>query len=166
VFRNLRLCEYIYLFYQSAIDSRKPLVQTRPCASHLAADAISRISIPAGDDWPRPDMVPCLVLPISSTAWQLPPQTERMELSPLTLAQLLEGQAEDGRCKEARETMDDNDKSRVRENPNGLLVRIAPLDGAAKVYVPAHMCYGVMLPEHYPPRAGHPRASKIYTLMR
>jgi len=62
--------------------------------------------------------------------------------------------------------MDGNDKSRFREDPNGLLVRTAPLDGAAKVYVPTHMRYRVMMREHYPPRAGHPGAKKMYTSMR
>jgi len=62
--------------------------------------------------------------------------------------------------------MDGNDKSRLREDPNGLLVRTAPLDGAAQVYVPTHMRYGVMMREHYPPQAGHPVANKMYTSMR
>jgi len=38
--------------------------------------------------------------------------------------------------------MDGNDKSRSREDPNGLLVRTAPLDGAAQVYVLTHMATG------------------------
>ena len=84
----------------------------------------------------------------------------------LTLAKLLEGKAEDGRCKEVRAAMDGNDKSRFREDPNGLLVRTAPLDGAAKVYVPTHMRYRVMMREHCPPQAGHPGAKKMYTSMR
>jgi len=62
--------------------------------------------------------------------------------------------------------MDGNDKSRFHEDPNGLLVRTAPLDGAAQVYVPTHMRYGVMMWEHYPPQAGHPGAIKMYTSMR
>ena len=151
---RLRLAEFNYV------------VQTRPGASHHAADTMSRISTPAGDDGPIPDAVPCLALPNSSAAWQLPPQTEGGDLSPLTLAELLERQAEDDRCKEVRAAMDGNDKSRFREDPNGLLVRTAPLDGATQVYVPTHMRYGVMMREHYPPQAGHPGANKMYTSMR
>jgi len=139
------------------------VVQTLPGASHHAADTLSRTSTPAGDDGAVPDAVPFLSQPKSSAAWQLPQQTKGGLLSPLTLAELLEDQAEDGRCKEVREAMDGNDKSRFREDPNGLLVRTAPLDGAAQVYVPTHVCYGVMMREHYPPQAGHPGTNNMYT---
>jgi len=92
--RRLRLAEFDYV------------AQTRPGASHHAADTMSRISTPAVDDGAIPDAVPCLALPNSSAAWQIPPQTEGGLLSPLTLAELIEGQAEDGRCKEVRAAMD------------------------------------------------------------
>jgi len=82
------------------------------------------------------------------------------------LVQLLEGQAEDGRCKEVRAAMDGNDKSRFHEDPNGLLVRTAPLDGAGQVDAPTHMRYGLMTREHYLPQAKHPGANKVYTSMR
>jgi len=107
-----------------------------------------------------------MALPNSSAAWQSPPETKGGLLSPLTLAELLEGQAEDGRCKAVRAAMDSNEKSRFREDPNGLLVRTALLDGAAQVYVPTHMRYGVMMREHYPSQAGHPGVNKMYTSMR
>jgi len=81
---RLRLAEFDYV------------VQTRPGASHHAADTMSRISTPAVDDGAIPDAVVCLALPNSSAAWQLPPQTEGGLVSPVTLAELLEGQAEDG----------------------------------------------------------------------
>jgi len=117
---RLRLAEFDYV------------VQTRPGASHHAADTMSRISTPAVDDGVIPDAVPCLAPPNSSAAWQLQPQTEGGLLSPLTLAELLKGQAEDGRCKEVRAAKDSSDKSRFHEDPNGLLVRVAPLDGPHK----------------------------------
>jgi len=142
------------------------VVQTRRGASHHAADTMSGISTPAVDDWAIPDAVPCLALPNSSAAWQLPTQTKGRILSPLTLVELLKGQAEDGRCKAVRAAMDSSDKSRFREDPNGHVVRTAPLDGAAKVYMPTNMRYGVMMREHYPPQAGHPGANKMYTSMR
>jgi len=151
---RLRLVEFNYV------------VQTRPGASHHAVDTMSRISTPAGDKGAIPDAVPFLALPNSSAAWQLPPETKGRLQAPLTLAELFEGQAEDGRCKEVRAAMDGNDKSRFHDDPNGLLVRTALLDGAAQVYVPTHMRYGVMMREHYPPQAGHPGAKKMYTSMR
>jgi len=61
-------------------------VQTRQGASHHAADTMSRISTPAGDEVAIPDSVPCLALPNSSAAWQLSPETKGGHLSPLTLA--------------------------------------------------------------------------------
>jgi len=49
---------------------------------------------------------------------------------------------------------------------NGLLVRTAPLDGAAQVNVPTFMRSGIMMRDHYPSQAGHPGANKMYTSMR
>jgi len=80
---------------------------------------MTRISTPAGDERAIPDAVPCLSLPNSSAAWQLPPKTKGGLLGPLTLAELLEGQSEDGRCKKVCAAMDGNDKLRFHEDPNG-----------------------------------------------
>jgi len=151
---RLRLAEFDYV------------VQTRPGASHHAEDTMSRISTPAVDAGALPDAGPCLALPNSSAAWQLPPQTEGGLLSPLTLAEVLEGQAEDGRCEEVRAAMDGSDKSLSHEDPNGLLVRVEAWDGATQVYGPTHIRDGVMMREHYPSQAGHPGANKMYTSMR
>ena len=96
------------------------VLQTRPGASHHAADIISRISTPAEDVTPISDAVPCLAMPNSTVTWQVPRQAPGGDLSPLTLAELLEGQAEDTRCQEVRAAMDGNDKSRIREDANGL----------------------------------------------
>jgi len=152
--RQLRLAEF------------DDVVQTRPGASHHAVDTMSRVSTPAGDEEEIPDAVICLAFLDSSAAWQLPPETKRGLLFSLTLAELLEGQAEDGRCKEVRAAMDGNDKSLFREDLNGLLVRTATLYGAAHVYGPTLMRYGVMMREHYPLQAGHPGANKMYTSVR
>jgi len=137
------------------------VVQTRPGASHHAADIMSRISTLAEDVTPIPDAVPCLVMPNLTVTWQVPRHAPGGDLSPLTLAELFEGQAEDTRCQGVRATMDGNDKSRIREDANGLLVRVAPLDGSLQVYVPRHLRYGVMMREHYPPQAGHPGGNKM-----
>jgi len=141
-------------------------VQTLAEASHNATDMMSRIPTPAGDEGAIPDAVPCLALPNSSGAWHLPPETNGGLLSSLTLAEHLEGQVEDARCKEFRAAMDGNDKSRFREGPNGLFVRTAPLDKAAQVFVLTHMRYRVVMRERYPPQAGHPGANKMYTSIR
>jgi len=73
------------------------VVQTRFGAAYHAADTMSRISTPEGDEGAVHDAVPCLALRNSSAAWQLPPNTKGGLQGPLTLAGLLEGQAEDGR---------------------------------------------------------------------
>ena len=57
---RLRLPEFDYV------------VQTRLRASHHAADTMSRIMTPAGDEGAIPDALPRLALPNSSAAWQLP----------------------------------------------------------------------------------------------
>jgi len=142
------------------------MVQTRPGASLHAADTMLRISTPVGDEGAIPDAVPCVAFPNSLAAWPLTPETQGGLLSHLTLAELLGGQADDGWCKEVRAAMDGNDTSRLREDPNGPLVRTAPADRAAQVYVPTHMHNGVIMQEHYPPHAGHPGANKMYTSMR
>jgi len=127
---------------------------------------MSRITTHAGDDGPIPDAGACLALPRSSAAWQLPPQTEGGELSHLTPAKLLEGQDDDGRCRVVWAPMDGNDKSRFREDPNGLLLRTVPVDGTAHVHVATHMRYGVMMRKQYRPQAGIQVANKMYTSMR
>ena len=117
---RLRLAEFDYV------------VQTRPEASQHAADTMSRISTPTRDEGAIHDAVRCLALSNSSAAWQLPSETKGKLLSPLTLAELLEGQAEDGWCKKVRAAMDGNDKSRFHKDPSCLFVRAAPLDGPRK----------------------------------
>ena len=151
---RLRLSEFNYV------------VQTRAGASHHAADIMSQISTPAEDVTPIPDAVTCLAMPNSTVTRQVPRQAPGGDLSPMTLAELLEGQAEDTRCQEVRAAMDGNDKSRIREDANGLLVRVAPLDGSLQVYVPRHLRYGVMMREHYPPQAEHPGGNRMYASMR
>ena len=150
----LRLAEYDYV------------VQTQSGASHHTAHTMSHISTPARDDEAIPDAVPCLALPDSSAAWQLPPQTKGGLRSRLTLAKFLEGTAEDGRCKNAPSSMERSDESRFHEDANGLVVRAAPLEGAAHVYALTPMRYGVMMREQYSPQVGHPGASKMNTWVR
>ena len=135
--RRLSLAEFDYV------------VQTRPGASNHAAYTMLRILTRAEDDGAITDAVLCLALPNSSAACQRQPQAEGGLLSLLTLLELLEFQADDGRRKEARATMDGNDKSWFREDANRIMVRTAPWDGTEQVYVPTHMRYGVLMLGHY-----------------
>lgn len=151
---RLRLAEYDYV------------VQTRPGAAHHGADTMSRLASTGDDVGVIEDTIPCLPLPNSAAAWESPHQGEDEFLSPLSVEELLEAQAEDPRCHEVRREMDGNAKSRFQEDPRGLLVRVAPLDGALQVYVPTHLRHGVMMREHLPTHAGHPGGNKMYTSMR
>jgi len=152
--RRLSLAEFDYV------------VQTRPGASNHAAYTMLRILTRAEDDGAITDAVLCLALPNSSAACQRQPQAKGGLLSLLTLLELLECQADDGRRKEARATMDGNDKSWFREDANRIMVRTAPWDGTEQVYVPTHMRYGVLMLGHYPPPARNAEASRMYTSMR
>jgi len=62
--------------------------------------------------------------------------------------------------------MDDSDTYQSREDPNGISVRTAPLDGASQVYEPTYMRSEEVMREHYPPQAGQPTANKMYKSMR
>ena len=91
---RLRLLEFDYV------------VQTRPGASHQAAETMSRISTPVGDEGAIPDAVPCLALPNSLAAWQLPPETKGGLLSPSRSPSSSRGkQKTDGARRSARQWM-------------------------------------------------------------
>jgi len=53
--------------------------------------------------------------------------------SPLTLFELLEGQSEDGGCKAVPAATDGNEEAWFREDPNGMSMRTAQLNGDAQV---------------------------------
>jgi len=148
--------------WQLCLEELYYMVLTRPGSSHKAANTMSRISTPLGDEGSIRDAVPCLALPISSAAWPFPTQTKGGELSFLALSEFLKGQEEDGRCREIPAALDGNEEFRFRKDPNGLFSRTVALDGEAQVYMQTHMRYGVMMPEHYPPQAGHPGANRMY----
>jgi len=57
--------------------------------------------------------------------------------------------------------MDHNGHSRFSKNKDGLLVRVAPLDGAARVYVPEAVLRELLHLEHDVTRAGHPGVNRM-----
>ena len=85
---------------------------------------------------------------------------------PVTLARMLAAQKEDQRCQYLRDKMDQNEHSRFSETEEGLLVRVAPLDGAAQVYVPFTLLQDVLRLEHDVVHAGHPGVSRMYAAIR
>lgn len=133
----------------------KDVIQTQPDASHHAANATLRISMPAGYGGLIPHEISGLISPYSSTAWLTSPQPKEGLLPSDTLAEVPERQVEDGQSKEVRAAMDRSDKSWFREIPNGSFFHTVPIRGAAQVFVPAHICYRVLVQGQYS-QAGRP----------
>jgi len=111
-------------------------VCTRPGRENHCADAMSRLPTLAPDRSVIPEEIPCLALAESSHGWVTPSYGEPDKEQPVTLARMLAAQKEDQRCQDLRDKMDQNAHSRFSETKEGLLVRVAPLDGAFQVYVP------------------------------
>lgn len=62
--------------------------------------------------------------------------------------------------------MNQNANSRFGETPDGLLVRLAPLDRAVQILVPKSLQMEILMLEHEPGHAGHPGVNKMYTSLR
>jgi len=62
--------------------------------------------------------------------------------------------------------MDQNTHSRFSETKEGLLVRVAPLDGAVQVHVPFTLRQDLLRLEHDVVRAGHPGVNRMYAAIR
>lgn len=152
---RLRLAEFDYI------------VETRAGAAHHAADTMSRLKTTGVDTKPIPEEIPCLLtLANLARGWVAPyPQTNK-GFPPLTVERLIRAQSTDARCVEIRAEMDNNTHSRFGESPDGLLVRLSPLDKAVQVYEPEGLRQEVLTLEHNPAHAGHPGVNKMYTSLR
>jgi hypothetical protein len=51
-------------------------------------------------------------------------------------------------------------------NKDGLLIRIAPIDGSLQVIVPDSLTSRILYLEHYPPAVGHPGAHQMFRTIR
>ena len=70
-------------------------------------------------------------------SWLVAPNNGKPEKEqPVTLARMLAAQNKDQPFHDLRDKMDQNERSRFPETKEGLLVRVAPLEGAIQVYVP------------------------------
>jgi len=105
-------------------------VCTRPGREHHCTDAMSRLPTLAPDRSVFPEEIPCLALGDSSRGWVAPNYGGPDKEQPVTLARMLAAQKEEQRCQDLRDKMDQNAHSRFSENKDGLLVRVAPIDGA------------------------------------
>lgn len=151
---RLRLAEFDYT------------VETKPGRYHHAADTMSRLETTGVDKTPIPEELPLLTLANFARGWTKPDYRADKDYTPLTVDRLLKAQAEDKRTQAVRKEMDRNTHSRFGESPEGLLVRLSPLDRAVQVYVPVPLRQEVLRLEHDPAHAGHPGMNKMYTSMR
>jgi len=152
--RRLRLSEFRFK------------VCTRPGREHHCADAMSRLPTLAPDRSVIPEDIPCLSLADSSCGWVAPSYGEPDKEPPVTLARMLAAQKEDQRSQDLRDRMDQDTHSRFSETKKGLLVRVAPLDGAVQVYVPFTLRQDFLRLEHNVVRAGHPGVNRMYADIR
>lgn len=90
----------------------------------------------------------------------------RKRFPPSTVERLVKAQAKDYHCLEVSRRMDGDTNSRFGETPEGLLVRLRPLDRSVQVYVPEGLRQEVLTYEHAPAYAGHPGVNKMYASMR
>lgn len=142
-------------------------VESRPGQHHRAADVMSRLATTGDDKGPIPDEIPSLLtLANFVQGWVQPTFKSDRRYPPLTIRRILEAQGKDQRCKELREEMNSNANSRYGETPEGLLIRLAPLDRAVQMVVPKSLQREVMTLEHEPGHAGHPGVNKMYASMR
>jgi len=141
-------------------------VCTRSGREHHCADAMSRLPTLAPDRSVIPEEIPCLALADSSRGWAAPNYGKPDKEQPVTLARMLAAQKEDQRSQELRDRMDQNTHSRFSETKEGLLVRVAPLDGAVQVYVPFNLRQDLLRLEHDVVRAGNSGANRMYAAIR
>ena len=85
---------------------------------------------------------------------------------PVTLACMLAAQKKNQRCRDLPDKMEQNEHSRFSETAEGLLVRVAPMDGAVQVYVPSILRQDLLRLERNVVRAGYPRINRMYDSVR
>jgi len=110
--------------------------------------------------------VPCLALDESSCGWVAPNNGVLDKKQPFTLARMLAAQKDDQRYQDLRDKMDQNAHFGFLKTKEGLLVRVAALDGAIQVYVPFILRPDLLRPEHDVVRAGHPGVNRMYASNR
>jgi len=91
---------------------------------------MSRLPTRAPDRSDIREAFSCLALADSSRGWVAPIYEEPNKEQPGTLARMLAAQKGDQRCPDLRDKMNQNGHSRFSDTKEGLLVRVAALDGA------------------------------------
>jgi len=133
---------------------------------HHCADAMSRVPTLAPDPSVIPEEISCLALADSSRGWVSPSYEEPYKEQPVTFARMLTAQKEDQRCQDPRDKMYQSADSRVSGTKEGILVLVAPLDGAVQVYFPFMLRQDLLRLQHDVVRAGHPGVNLMYAAFR
>jgi len=125
---------------------------------------------PFKDVYPIPRMDDCLdslgdATVFSTLDWNTELRGVDKE-QPFTLERMLAVQKEDQRCQDLRDKMDQNQHSRFSDTKEGLLVRVAPLDGAVQLYVQFILRQDLLRLEHSVVRAGHLGVNRMYASIR
>ena len=75
-------------------------------------------------------------------------------------------QASDKECQAIRAKWNAGTPTQYKEDERGLIVRIAPIDGAVQVFVPRELRQRVLFLAHHTPVAGHPGVTRQFYTMR
>ena len=156
-------------------------VEHRAGIKHQAADALSRMTTTGLDTTPLGDDIPCFTAdtdfqnptpPCRGTTFRLPgiPEVlavpeEGSALIPVTVSEILTGQAQDPYCR-AMTSEVGKVGSHFEVNRVGLLCRKAPVDGSLQVVIPQSLRARVLYLSHYPRLQGHPGSTRMYETMR
>jgi len=136
-------------------------VLTRPGSEHHCAGATSQLTKVAPDQSVIPEEIPRIASAESNRGWVAPNYEEPTKGQSVTVARMFAAKKQDAHCQELRDRMDQNTHSRLSENKDELLVRVAPLDGATQVYVPEALRRELLHLVHDVARAGHPGVNQM-----
>ena len=89
----------------------------------------------------------------------------RARRTPITREELIAAQKDDVYCNKVRGKFGDKNHP-FRDEADGLLVRVSPLDGAVQKVLPECLRARALYLAHYPLLAGHARGAKMYDTMR
>ena len=87
-----------------------------------------------------------------------------IELTPIGIEEIIREQATDDLCRRLRNTIPSRSLFDIDER--GLLVRVAPLDGARQIVAPTALLARLLHLEHYPRTVAHPGVTRMLRTMR
>lgn len=130
-------------------------------------DALSRLDTPSGGARPIEEDIPVVLVCLAANPGQ--PIIDHIldELGHrLTQAVFRTAQGTDGDCRRYRANLGTSKTGAFTENADGLIMRVAPMDGAEQIVVPALMRLLILRRDHNSLAAGHPGKSRMFGSMR